>query len=167
MKTARFFLIMLLALSISTSVFAQDAEPVTNQEFGVTVAPPKGWDVSKGDDKAVANFKHEGTQSQIQVIGTKLMNAEVADVFFSTFHKTLTESNFEQVSEESATLGGREGKEVRYQFTHSGVTLDVMVFEFIEGQTAWMVIGYMQDSEREQQHPDFVSVIENITFQEG
>lgn len=167
MKTARFFLILLLALGISTAAFAQESEPVTNQEFGVTVTPPKGWEVKKGDDKAVANFKHEGTQSQIQVIGTKLMNAEVADVFFSTFHKTLTESSFEQVSEEATTLGEREGKEIRYQFTHSGVTLDVMVFEFMEGQTAWQIIGYMQDSEREQQRPDFVSVIENITFEEG
>lgn len=163
MKTARFFLVLLIALAISVAAVAQ--EPVTNEEFGVTVVPPSGWEVSTSDDKAVANFKHRGSQSQIQVIGTKLMNAEVADVFFSTFHRTLTESNFERVSEGDATYGSHEGKEVRYTFTHSGVTLEVMVFEFLSNDTAWLVIGYMQDNERENHTGDFVSVVENLRFE--
>lgn len=167
MKTARFFVVLLVALAFSAVAFAQDAGPVENEEFGVTVTPPAGWEVGSSDDKAVANFKHRGSQSQIQVIGTKLMNAEVADVFFSTFHKTLTESNFEQVSEESNTIGGLEGTEIRYEFTHSGVTLEVMVFEFLQDHTAWLVIGYMQDSERENHEDDFTSVIENLSFDEG
>ena len=167
MKTARFLVVLLMALAFSAVAVAQTAEPVSNEEFGITVVPPGGWEVSTSDDKAVANFKHRGSQSQIQVIGTKLMNADVADVFFSTFHKTLTESNFEKVSEEDSTVGGHEGKQIRYTFTHSGVTLEVMVFEFLAEDTAWLVIGYMQDSERENHAGDFVSVIENLQFHEG
>lgn len=165
MKIARFLMILLSVMAISVVASAQ--EPVSNEEFGVTVTPPTGWEVSISDEKAVASFKHADSQSQIQVIGTKLMNSEVADVFFSTFHRTLTESNFQQLSEANATYGSREGKEVRYSFTHSDVTLEVMVFEFLSNDTAWLVIGYMQDSERENRSGDFASVIETMSFDEG
>jgi hypothetical protein len=165
MKTARFVLVLLLALSISTVAMAQDA--VENDEFGVTVVAPDAWETTTDDDKAVANFKHGDSQSQIQVIGTRLMTAEVADTFFNTFHKTLTESNFEKVGEESATIGDYEGKKIDYAFTHSGVTMEVVVFEFMRDQTAWLVIGYMQDEERANHEDAYLSVIENLRFSEG
>ncbi len=164
MKTARFVVILLLTLSISTVAVAQSAEPVEDEEFGVTITPPDGWEVSHDDDKAVASFKHPGSQSQIQVIGTQLMNEEVADVFFDTFHSTLTESNFEKVAEEENTIGSFDGKSVNYEFTHSGVTLEVKVFEFLRGETAWLAIGYMQDEERENHESDYLEVIETISF---
>lgn len=166
MKTARFLVILALALSFSAVAVAQDAEPVENEEFGVTISPPEAWEVSTEDDKAVASFKHPASQSQIQVIGTKLMNEDVADVFFDTFHTTLTESNFEKVDEEETTIGDFEGNAITYEFTHSGVTLDVKVFEFLRDQTAWLAIGYMQDEERENHEQDYFSVIEDIQFSE-
>lgn len=167
MKSARFFVVLLVALALSAVALAQDAGPVQSEEFGVTAVPPAGWEVLSGDDKAVFNFKHRGSQSQIQVIATRLMHADVADIFFETFHKTLTESNFEVVNEEAVSRGGIEGQEVLYQFSHSGVTLEVTVFQFLEDHTAWLVIGYMQDSERENHQNDFVYVIENMSFDEG
>lgn len=165
MKTARFLFVLVLVLLISSVAVAQDT--VEDEEFGVTVVKPDAWESAGDDDKAVANFKHSGSQSQIQVIGTRLMTAEVADTFFNTFHTTLTESNFEKVSEESATIGEFEGKTVNYAFTHSGVTLEVIVFEFLRDQTAWLVIGYMQDEERENHEDAYLSVIENLSFTDG
>lgn len=165
MKTTRFLIILLLTLSVSAVAVAQDAEPVQDEEFGVTIAPPDAWEIATDDNKSVANFRHGDSQSQIQVIGTQLMNAEVADVFFNTFHKTLTESNFEEVSNEDASYGEYEGTAINYEFTHSGVTLEVMVFEFLRDQTAWLVVGYMQDEERENHESDYASVIESISFE--
>ena len=165
MKTARFLVVLLVTLSLSAVAFAQG--PVENEEFGVTITPPDAWEVVADDDKAVASFKHDASQSQIQVIGTKLMNEEVADVFFDTFHTTLTESNFERVNEEQTTIGDFEGKAVTYEFTHSGVTLQVKVFEFLRDQTAWLAIGYMQDEERENYEQDYLSVIEQMRFSDG
>ncbi|QDG54430.1 hypothetical protein FIV42_27900 [Persicimonas caeni] len=164
MKFARFFSTVLIALLFASSAVAQDAQPIENEEFGVTITPPAKWEVTQGNDKAVASFKHKPSQSQIEVVGTKLMTPDVADVFFKTFHKTLTESNFEQASQKEATIGGIEGTQTIYKFTHSGVTLEVVIFQFIKDSSAWLAVGYMQDTEKAEYMDDFTSVIENMKF---
>jgi hypothetical protein len=167
MKIARFITVLFVAMALSTVAVAQDGKPIENAEFGVTITPPSKWEVSQGNDKAVANFKHRGSQSQIEVVGTKLMTADVADVFFSTFHKTLTESNFEQVKQEESVVGTVRGTETTYRFSHSGVTLEIVVFQFLRESTAWLVVGYMQDVEKEKYVDDFRSVISNMKFAGG
>lgn len=164
MHIARFVAITLLILLFSATAVAQEDGVVENEEFGVTVTAPDAWEQQEGDEKAVANFRHPDTQSQIQVIGTQLMNAEVADVFFDTFHQTLEESDFEVSEEDQISIGDFEGKATTYEFTHSGVTLAVEVFEFLRDDTAWLAIGYMQDEEREEQRNDYLSVIESLQF---
>jgi len=164
MKLARFFAAFLLAVALSSPAYAQDQKPVENEEFGVTITPPAKWEVTQGNDKAVANFKHRGSQSQIEVVGTKLMTPDVADVFFKTFHKTLKESNFEQVKQGDATIGEFKGTQTSYKFTHSGVTLQVVIFQFVHENTAWLVVGYMQDSEKDKYMDDFKSVVQNMKF---
>lgn len=164
MRMARFFVTLMLALTIATPAMAQDAKPIENEEFGVTITPPAKWEVAQGNDKAVANFKQPDSQSQIEIVGTKLMTPDVADVFFKTFHKTLKESNFEQKEQAEATYGETKGTQTSYKFAHSGVTLEVTVFEFIKGNTAWLVVGYMQETDRDKYLADFKSVVEGMTF---
>ena len=164
MKLARVLFTLLVALMVSTAAYAQDAAPVENDEFGVTVTPPAKWEVTQGNDKAVANFKHRGSQSQIEVVGTKLMTPDVADVFFKTFHKTLKESNFEETGSEETKIGDHSGTQTSYKFTHSGVTLEVVIFQFLRDNTAWLVVGYMQDVDKDKYVGDFKSVVENIKF---
>lgn len=164
MKLTRVFLALIATLLVSTSAYAQEATPVENDEFGVTVTPPAKWEVTQGNDKAVANFKHRGSQSQIEVVGTKLMTPDVADVFFKTFHKTLKESNFEETGKSDATMGSHKGTQTSYSFTHSGVTLEVVIFQFLRENTAWLVVGYMQDVDKDKYTGDFKSVVENIKF---
>lgn len=166
MHIARFVAILLLVLSFSATAVAQD-DVVENEEFGVTVTPPDAWEVEEGDEKAIANFSHPDSQSQIQVIGTQLMNSEVADVFFDTFHTTLTESDFEKTNEEETTIGDFEGTATTYEFSHSGVTLSVEVFQFLREDTAWLAIGYMQSDNLEQHQSAYTSVIESLEFQES
>ncbi len=168
MRMARMFVTLVLALTFATPALAQDdAKPIQNEEFGVTIQPPAKWEVAQGNDKAVANFKHRGSQSQIEVVGTKLMTPDVADVFFKTFHKTLKESNFEQKTQEEATIGDYKGMQTSYKFTHSGVDLEVVIFEFTRENTAWLVVGYMQESDRDKYMEDFTSVVETMSFEEG
>lgn len=164
MKFAQFFSTILVALLLASPALAQESQPVENAEFGVTITPPAKWEVTPGNDKAVASFKHQGSQSQIEVVGTKLVTPDVADVFFKTFHKTLTESDFEQLSQEEATLGGSKGSLTSYKFTHSGVTLEVVVFEFLRDSTAWLAVGYMQDTDKDDYIGDFKAVVENMQF---
>jgi hypothetical protein len=166
MKLARFLSIALVMLLTASTVMAQEAQPVENEEFGVTITPPAKWEVTPGNDKAVASFKHKGSQSQIEVVGTKLMTPDVADVFFNTFHKTLTESNFEQSSQEETDIGDLSGTQTVYKFTHSGVTLEVVIFQFVRESSAWLAVGYMQDSEKDEYIGDFQSVVENMAFKE-
>lgn len=167
MKIARSLFVLLLALALATPAWAQDSKSIVNEQFGVTVQPPKKWEVTQGNDKAVANFKHPASQSQIEVVGTKLMTKDVANVFFTTFHKTLKESQFEQSAQEDKTIGEFKGKQTTYKFTHSGVTLSVLVFEFVREDTAWLVVGYIQDSEEKKYATDFEEVVKTMKFKQG
>lgn len=167
MKIARMMAVVLMVMALALPAWAQDAKPIENAEFGVTITPPTKWEVAQGNDKAVANFKHRGSQSQIEVVGTKLMTPDVADVFFKTFHKALKESNFQQKEQAEVTIGAVKGTQTSYSFNHSGVTLEVTIFQFTRGATAWMVVGYMQESEKDKYIPDFKSVIETMKFKEG
>ncbi len=167
MRLSLLLVALLTTLSFSSIALAQDAKPIQNEEFGVTITPPAKWETVPGNDKAVANFKHAASQSQIEIVGTKLMTVDVADVFFKTFHKTLKESNFEEKGAQEATINGHKGTRTSYKFTHSGVTLEVVIFQFIKGNNAWLVVGYMQESEKDKFAPDFEKVIETMTFKEG
>jgi hypothetical protein len=164
MKLVRFLSTLLICLFVVSTAYAQDAKPIENEEFGVTITPPAKWEVTQGNDKAVANFKHVGSQSQIEVVGTKLMTPDVADVFFKTFHKTLKESDFEETKSEEVTIGEMKGKQTSYTFKHSGVTLEVVIFEFLKDSTAWLVVGYMQDVDKDKYIADYKSVIETMKF---
>ncbi|MEL6179157.1 MAG: hypothetical protein AAFS10_09390, partial [Myxococcota bacterium] len=88
------------------------------------------------------------------------------DVFFSTFYKTLKESNFKQEKQDEATYGTYKGKETVYSFDHSGITLKVYVFSFVKDTTAWLVVGYWQDSEQDKVASAFKSTIETMTIGE-
>ena len=162
MKIARFVFILVVACLLSSTAVA---DVIEDDEFGFTVTAPDAWEVDTDDDKSVASFKHPGSQSQIQVIGTQLMNAEVSDVFFDTFHTTLSEQNFEVAEEEETTIGEIEGLFTTYEYTHNDVTLDVTVFEFLRDDTAWLAIGYMHDEQREEHQQDYESVVENLSFE--
>jgi len=164
MRIARLCSILVIVLVIPSVGVAQDGQPVKNEKFGVEIEPPAKWEVTEGNEKAVANFKHRGSQSQIEVVGTKLMTENVSDVFFETFHKTLKESNFEQLSQKEAEIGQYSGMQTNYKFEHSGVTLEVVVFEFLRESTAWLAVGYMQDVEKDKYIGDFKEVVKNMTF---
>ncbi len=152
----------ILSVSSLASVSAQD---ITNEEYGVTIPMPKdGWEETRGNEKAVAVFTHASTQSQIEIVPTKLMTADVADVFFSTFHKTLTESNFSETTSAEETLGAVTGKHYTYNFSHSGIELEVHVFQFVKDTTAWLMVGYMEKSEAATILPAFKGTIEKMTF---
>jgi len=163
---------VVLGLSLTTlataplTASAQDDGTVVNDEYKTTVTMPEGWEKASGNEKAIAVFTHTGTQSQIEVVPTKLMTPDVAEVFFSTFYKTLKESNFKQEKQGDATYGTYKGKETVYSFDHSGITLKVYVFSFVKDTTAWLVVGYWQDSEQEKVSAAFKSTIETMKIGE-
>jgi hypothetical protein len=168
MSKARFILTLLLAMTVSATAWAQDAKPITNADFGVTITPPEKWEVAQGNDKSVASFKHAASGSHIEVIGTKLLSADVHDVFYNTFHKTLKESNFEATEEKAdAKVGETETKKSTYKFTHSGITLEVVIHEFTKNDVAWLVVGYIQDSEAEKFRGEVDNVIKTMKFSEN
>lgn len=164
-------LALVLALSAASmtltfapaEVVAQDGV-IKNDDYGVEITKPKDWETDAGNEKALTVFTHPGTQSQIEVVPTKLMTADVAEVFFNTFYKTLADSNFERENQKDDTIGTMTGKRTTYKFDHSGVTLKVHVFSFVRDTTAWLVVGYWQDSEAKTGEAAFKSTIESLKF---
>ncbi len=164
MRIVRFLTIFLVALSLSSVAVAQDAEPVVDEDLGVTVTAPQDWEVNTDDTNAVASFQHPGTKSQIELIATELMNDEVAEVFFETFHTTLEESDFELVSEDEDSIGELDGTLLIYEFEHSGVVLQIQVFEFLRDNIAWLAVGYTDMEEAEAHDEAYRGVIEGLEF---
>jgi hypothetical protein len=143
---------------------AQAEEQVTNEEFGATITMPTGWEQVEGNERALFNFRDAATFSQIEVIRAELVTAEVASVFFDTFHETLVGSEFVESGRQEATYGELAGTQTLYTFEHAGVSLNVTVFQFTRDTVAWLVIGYMQQSVADQQTPVFASVVESLSF---
>ncbi len=153
-----------LAAFEPTPAAAQE-ETITDDDYGVEVKQPKNWEKATGNAKAVAIFTHTQTQSQIEIVPTKLMTPDVADVFFNTFHKTLVESGFAEKNKSEEKVGDFNGKRTIYEFVHSGVTLSVHVFSFVNKSTAWIVVGYMQaEKDADTLLKDYEWAISNIKF---
>lgn len=164
-KTFAFALILSL---LALPAFAQDGDTgasVTDDTFNVTAPVPAEWTVNEDNDRAVFNFVHDASHSQIEVIGTELVTAEVADVFFDTFHETLVSSEFLQRGREAKSVGDYSGTETIYTFTHSGVTLKVAVFQFVRDTTAWIAVGYMQEDLFDEQSVAYRDVIAQLSFE--
>ena len=118
------------------------------------------------DSPTIRNLLERILQSdeQIEVIGTRLMTTDVADVFFETFHETLQNSEFGQIGREDKTIGAFSGTETLYEFTHSGVTLKVAVFQFVNDTVAWITVAYIQADAFDEQVGAYQEVIGSLTF---
>jgi hypothetical protein len=160
---ASLFVALLLA---GPAAHAQDGNVVSNDTFNVTSPVPEGWTVNEENERATFNFEHEASSSQIEVIGTELVTADVADVFFNTFHDTLTSAEFLQRGREDKQVGAYSGTETIYSFTHSGVTLKVVVFQFVRDTTAWLAVGYMQEDVFDEHAESYRAVLAGLTFAE-
>lgn len=154
----------------SVPALAQDgaAESVVqNADSTYEVQRPEGWESAEGNDRAEFNFVHTETSAQIEVIRTQLLTPDVAEVFFDTFHDTLTNAGFEQAAqEEGVTLGDHEGTRTVYSFEHSGTELNVHIFQFIAENNAWLVVGYMGAADAEALGADFDQVGSSLSAAE-
>ncbi len=166
MRTLSFWLINLyLVAFLSQAVMAQD-NVLTNEEFGVSFTGPEGWISVEGNDRAIFNIKHEESQSQIEVIATNLMSPDVASIFFDTFHNTLTQSNFTQISQEESTQGEHTGTMTKYSFEYAGVALNVVIFQFTNETTAFLAVGYVKADEMANQEAAFNAAAASISLSE-
>lgn len=150
----------LVALCASTALAQQTLE---DADLNVQIDMPADWSVVEGNDRAVFNFKHEESHSQIEIIATELLTQDVADVFFETFHETLTTSDFTQSGrEEGKAYGTHSGTETIYEFTHSGVTLKIAVYQFVTESTAWLVVAYVQADNFDEYMSTYAQVVESL-----
>ncbi len=160
-------LAVVASLSLAASALAQDDTTMSNDEFNVSLTRPEGWEAAEGNDRAIFNIKHEPSQSQIEVIATELMSADVADVFYDTFHETLEHSQFQQEERAEASYGEHTGTLTRYRFEYAGVVLRVLVFQFTRESTAYLVVGYIKEDLFDAQSPNFESAVASLSFTEG
>lgn len=159
---ARLLVVLVAALAISVPAFAQTVR--TNNDLGASVTVPDGWTEFEANDRVTFGFKHEESHSQIEIIAQPLMTADVADVFFNTFHTTLTSSGFQQLGRENRSYGAHAGSETIYSFTHSGVTLKVAVFQFVNQSTAWIVVTYIQGDVFDTYRPAYEATISSLAL---
>jgi hypothetical protein len=127
-------------------------ETVTHERLGISMTTPDGWNRLEltSNSRTVASFIHVQSQSLIEVVGTHLINRDVAKVFFGTFRDAIKSANFSEVMPPTAaTLGSVSGEQSEYTFEHTGITLRVVIFSFVRDDAAFMLIGYFRNEERD------------------
>jgi hypothetical protein len=157
-----------LALSflLAGTAFAQD-NTLTNDRFSVSFTVPEGWGSVDGNERAIFNVKHEESQSQIEVIATELMSADVSEVFYDTFHETLVQSNFtrdDAATSPEESIGTHIGSQTQYTFDYAGVVLRVVIFQFTEGNNAYLIVGYIKDDEFDTHFTAFREAVGSLVF---
>ncbi len=154
--------VFLLILSLSGVALAKD---VKNDTFGVTATPPEAWTVVSSKDEVLASFKHEKSQSQIHGAAVKLASADSVPTFFATYRKTLLESGFESEEDPTPrTIEGIQGTESTFKFIQKSTKLDVLVYTFSRGDTAWIVTGYLKSSKL---RGAVAEVVSNLEFEKN
>lgn len=154
------FLSTLFSLALGTTLaFAQTQVSGAN---GVQVTRPAGWDDAQGNDRATFTFREATTNSQIEIVSTPLLTADVKDVFYNTFHDALKAANFVLSTQGAKTYGTHEGNESIYTFEHSGAALTVAIFEFVAGNTAWIVVAYVGTDSFDQLRPAYEQVASTL-----
>jgi hypothetical protein len=152
------------ATAMAQPAEAGGAAVMHNDQFDVSFTRPEGWTVVEGNDRAIFNIKHEESQSQIEIIATQLMSADVANVFYDTFHETLEQSHFARQSVNPTDIGSHSGKLTEYTFEYAGVELKIVVFQFTHETTAYLVVGYIKADEYEALMPAFNEAVISLTF---
>lgn len=155
---------LLLMLMLAAPAADAQTNTLNNTEFGVSLDVPAGWEPTDSTDRAVFALRATEGQGQIEVIGTPLMTADVADVFFSTFHETLSGSDFVKAGAEDKTYASVAGKETIYQFSHTGTTIKIVVFQFVREETAWLVVGYLPEADFDRQVASVQAAIGALKF---
>jgi hypothetical protein len=154
-----------VALLVAGSAVAQSQDAVmTNDQLGVSWTRPDGWTAVEGNERAVFNIRDDESQSQIELIATQLMSPDVANVFYDTFHETLTQSNFQPTATTEQDIGAHHVKLTQYRFEYAGVVLRVVIFEFTHESTAYLVVGYIKDDEFDTHYASFEEAVRSITF---
>lgn len=162
----KFFCPLLVSAALLLSLSAS-AEVLTHETLNVSVVQPDGWNRVSAGEQIAFNFRHDETQSQIEVIGTRLITPDVASIFFETFHTALRGADFQDPVEEERTIGGHTGTETLYTFQHSGVDLRVSVFHFVLGDAAWIVVGYIEAEEYEALSPVLRELVASLRPAQG
>ncbi|MBN1946079.1 MAG: hypothetical protein JW797_10405 [Bradymonadales bacterium] len=165
MHTRIFYATTIITLLWLANLAIAQQPVLNNDQFGVGITLPEGWSEVEGNERAIFNFKHEESQSQIEIIATQLMSTDVANVFYDTFHETLEQSNFERQNVASETIGAYTGTLTHYLFAYAGVQLKIVVFQFTRESTAYLVVGYIKADEFDALFPGFQAAVSNLTFQ--
>ena len=164
MRTRIFYVAAMISMFwMAGSALAQE-NVMHNDQFSVDFTRPEGWSAVEGNERAIFNIKHEESQSQIEVIATQLMSADVANVFYDTFHETLEQSNFERQTVSQEAIGAHSGKLTHYTFTYAGVELKIVVFQFTHESTAYLIVGYIKSDEFDNLYPSFQAAVTSLAF---
>ena len=164
-------LLLLLLLGLAMPAMAQDnkggREPFTSTRLGISGTAPSGWEIADSlrNTKTIASFTHPASKTQIEIVGTQLINKDIAQVFFNTVHDTLKGSDFQEITPPTpATIAELQGKQSEYAYEYTGMTLRIVVFSFVKNDAAYLVIGYFKSEERDAFYESIVETISSFNF---
>ncbi|MGM0557718.1 MAG: hypothetical protein ACQEVA_15145 [Myxococcota bacterium] len=168
--------VLAAGLFFPTLVYAQDdgeaasdmrARVQKDAKLGVTVHRPDGWVFGKPGKGVVALLTAAGdSQSQIEVRVSEHVKEEHRQPFFASFHANIQKSGFDKVdAREDVTYGDKEGAEVEYKTGNDENAFRLVVWQYHQGEKAFLVVGFFPEEARSVQYKDFQAVCEKIEIE--
>jgi hypothetical protein len=167
----RIFITAVLAagLLVPALVHAQDddqsrsdmrAEVEKDEELGVAVHRPDGWVFGTPGKGVVALLTAAGdSQSQIEVRVSQHVKSKHKEAFFASFHANIQKSGFEKLeTRKKATYGEKNGEEIEYRTGSDDKAYRLVVWQYHQGEKAFLVVGFFPEEARSVQYEDFKSV---------
>ncbi len=154
----------LLMLSLSSTAVAQEQDKVDTGE-GVVISVKDGWRQAKAPKGAVALLKSTiDDKSQMEFRVAKRVG-ENAKRYFTTFHTSLQKSGMERKSRnEEATYATKKGAETEYELISKNRKFRLVVWEFSEGEQAWLIVGFFNASKRDRLYKDFGEILNALDW---
>lgn len=158
----RLFLLVLIALSlVSGNAFADDKELVDTGK-GLQFEKRSGWATAVPKKGAVAALTAAGDPSaQIEFRWARVEPAKLKQ-YFNSFHSSLATSLRRVGEPQQKTFGKVSGVFTEYETGSKDAGSSVVVFEFSQGDSAWLVVGMFTREARDSHVRDLEKMLGTI-----
>lgn len=138
---------------------------IRDENLQATVRRPEGWVNTDTNSSAAAAFQAASDKrAQIEVRYSTPIRKGKRDSYFNSFHSELKSAGFvRKGTPTEKTYGSKTGRETEYEGDTGDATYRLIVWEFYNGQTAWIIAGFFDAERRDRHYGAFQATAESLS----
>jgi hypothetical protein len=150
----------------TSSASADEVATLAVDEHWLRVDKPRGWIEGKPGEGAVVLLRAADVSgAQIEIRVSSPISPPESAAFFTSFHNDLKAAGFARLERlPNAVYGSIAGNEIEYRGRTKGTTYRLIVWQFHRDESAWLVVGFFPESQRDLLYKDFRTIVRSIEF---